>query len=339
MGTIGIVLISVAAVAAASAFVYGFFRRATRVSWAGAQIALLFGLTLLLDLIEPPAESDLYIWLVVGLFGVALAGEFLFDALLRKFLYGRLRPKQKGGAVVCGRIFGGLISVVNVAVFLAAVLGLALGVIDALPSPPELFTEVLESGVWRNFFAEHFYDLFFVAVCFLFVRAGLKLGVLRGIYYLLMFALTFAGAVGAYLLATQVGVFEGWGAALAGKFGSLSPATATVLGHGIIALAWFIVIFAVISVIGFLLHWIIRKLLNCAPLGIVASVLLGILFFAIFLAVTFALDYGVAYLAAQAGGDLEALGPYAEGAVAFFTSSPLSSAFYLYNPFLSLLGL
>lgn len=339
MGVISIILLVSACAGGGLAFVYGFFRRATRVSWAGVQILLLFCYTLILG--AAPGSDGSFFWLAVIFFAVVLAVVLGVGAFLRSFLYRRFRPGASGTSVLLGRLIGGLLSTLNILVMVGVLAGLVCGIVGALPEPPELFADVLGSSFWTGFFEGHFYDLFLVTACFLFVRAGFRLGVLKGLYYLLMFALTAGGFIGAYLLATQVGLFAGWSAGIAAGFSSLTPAAATVLGVGLMTLILFVVIFAVIMVIGFLLHWCIRKLLNCSPLGLVSAILMACLFFAVFLVITCAFNYGIAYLVREAAQQVEFLGEmaYAASIERFFTSSPFAAALYNFNPLRLLLGL
>lgn len=335
MGIIGIIVTVTACVGGAAAFVYGAFRRASRVSWAGLQILLLFCYTLAVGAVPVPEGGGAYFWLTVIFFGVVLALVLAAEHLLRSYL---LKRTPMGVKKALGRVFGGLLSALNILMLVAVLAGLMLGIVGALPTAPAAFEGALNSALWQGFFSKHFYDLLLAALCFLFVRAGTRLGVLRGIYYLLMFALTFGAALASLLLATKVGFFAGWGTGIAGGFSSLPPAAASALGTGITVIILFIVLFAAVMAIGALLHWGIRKLLNCRPLGAVSALLLGVLCFAVFFAFTCAFDYGIAYLAVSAGQLTEAVGPYVGGVASFLTSSPWSAAIYNFNPFLSLLG-
>ena len=147
-----------------------------------------------------------------------------------------------------------------------------------------------------------------------------------------MFALTFASFFGAILLATRVKVFAGWGTALAGKIKFVGPAAASVLGHGLFAFLFFAVLFAVVMLFGWLLHKGLRRMLDCRALGMISAILLFLIFLAVFLAVMCALYYGVYFLIARdAQPTVTLAAKYAER---LFTSSPLSAAFYNYNPLL-----
>lgn len=351
MGTIGIIFIATACGGSAVGFLYGVLRRASRVSWTGIQVLLLFCYSLIIGAAPVPADGSMYFWLVTVFFAVALMLVLIFGGIIRRQVLLKT-PTRK--SKIAGRLIGGLLSALNILVLVMTLAGLVFGIVAAFPEPPALFADVLGSAFWQNFLSRHFYDLFLISVCFIFVRAGLRLGVLRGIYYLLMIALTLGGAIAAYMLTTRVGLFIGWSAGLAAKFGNLAPEAASVLGGGIMTLILFVILFAVIAVIGALLHWGIRKLLNVQPVGIVSDVLLGVLFFAIFLVFTLLFNWGISYLALNAEGVISSLlgnfsadaagsaagviGPYMAEAGKFLSSSPLSAVFYTFNPLGALLA-
>ncbi len=336
MSVIEIVLIVAASVIGVAALVYGFFRKASRVSWIGWQVFLLFACTFLLDVIPMP-EGSLGFWLTAGAFVLLLGLDLLLGGLIRSLML-----KSNPGKHVrrLSRVSGALCSLLNIALLFAMFASLAFAVLGAMPTPPAALAPVLESAVWKNFLAKHALDLFLIAFCFVFTRAGLRLGVIRGIYYLLMYALTFGCFVGSILLATKVGFFANWGAALASCFTSLGPAAASVLGHGLFALLFFAVMFAVVMLLGWLLHKGLKKLIDVRPVGLISAILLFLLFLAVYLIFLCALYYGVAYLAGGMTQQFEFMGEFAFGKMleSLLTSSPLSAAFYLFNPLKLLLG-
>ena len=234
------------------------------------------------------------------------------------------------------RILGALCALVNAALLFGVLASLALSVCSVLPTVPDFLTPVYESSVWQEFLSKHIYDLFVITACFLLVRMGLRVGLVRALYYLLMLALSFASFFGAILLATRVDVFAGWGASLAEKMTFVTPAGASVLGHGVFALIFFAVLFAVVMVLGWLLHKGLRRALDCRTFGMISAIILFLIYLAVFLAFMCGLYYGVHMLITQNVN--ESITTIAEYVERLFTSSPLSAAFYNYNPALLILG-
>lgn len=333
MSTVGIIVISAASGIGVAAFIYGLIRKASRVSWTGWQVLVLFALTFLLDVIPMPAGRASF-WITAGAFLGLLGLDLLLGGLIRAQVMKCEHPNKH--MVRLSRVSGGVCALMNAALLFGVLISLALAVCFVLPSYPAFLSPVFASSVWRNFLSRHVYDLFIITVCFLFVRMGLRVGFVRALYYLLMLALTFVSFFGAILLATKVGVFAGWGAWLARKMTFVGPAAASVLGHGVFALLFFAVLFAAVLLLGWLLHKGLRRALDCRTFGMISSILLFLIFLAVFFAVMCGLYYGVYYLISREIQPTVTLA--AKYAARLFTSSPLSAAFYLYNPFLLFLG-
>ncbi len=332
MDVIGIVLIVAAAVVVASAFIYGLFRKSSRISWLGWQVFALFALTFLLDVVPLP-EGDLSFWITAGVFLAALALDLLIGGLIRARMMKCEHPNKH--LVRLSRFLGGLCAIVNVLLLAAVVVSVFLSVFYVTPFYPAFLADFYETILWVDILSPHLYDLFIITVCFLFVRAGLRVGFVRALYYLLMFALTFASVGGAILLCTKVSVFADWGAWLGEKMTFVPPAAGAVLGHGVFALLFFAVLFAVAMLLGWLLHKGLRRALDCRTFGMISAILLYIIFLVVFLAVMCGLYFAVYSLVGQNLSPL--LTSFAECAEQLFTSSRLSAAFYNYNPFLLLL--
>ncbi len=340
MSTIEIILISASAGVGGLSLLYGFFRKASRVSWVGWQVFALFALTFLFDVITPPEieEGGWYFWTVAGVFAGALGLDLMLGGIIRARMINCELPYKS--MVWWSRILGALCALMNAALLFSVIASFALAIFGVTPAYPEFLQPVYESSVWTDFLSKHIYDLFIITVCFLFVRAGLRIGFIHAVYYLLMAALTFASFFGAILLVTKVGFFANWGAALSAQFGSLPPTAASVLGYGLFALLFFAIFFAVVLVIGWFLHKGLRRALDSRTLGIISSVILFLIFLAVFFAAMCGLYYGVAYLVQTVTSQFEFMGEFAIGEMieGLFTSSPLSAAFYWYNPFLPILG-
>lgn len=335
MGIVEIILIVAASVIGVAAIVYGFFRRASRVSWIGWQVFLLFALTFLLDVIPVP-EGMLGFGVTVGVFVFALCADLLLGGIIRSCIMKCSNPPKY--AVWLSRVSGALCCLLNIALLFLSLASAAFAVIYVLPSYPAAFASFFGSALWQNFLSRHIYDLFIITLCFVFTRAGLRLGVVRGLYYLLMLALTFVSFFGAVALVVKVPVFESWGSALGGKFEGLGllPSAASFLGHGVFVLVFFIVMFAVSMLLGALAHWGLRRLISCRPLGLVSAILLFILFLVVFFGAMCGIYFGVHFLTVGQFAE-SAIGSAAQLAERLLTSSRLSAIFYYSNPLLLIL--
>lgn len=336
MGVVGIVLIVVACLSAVGSVIYGVFRKASRTSWIGWQVFLLFAFTFVLDAVPASKQGSAYFWLVLVFFLLLLGADIGLGEFIRDRVMKHEHPTKR--EVVFSRIFGAVCALMNIFLLFAVLGGLVFGILAALPSQPAALASFFGSGFWRNFLSRHAYDLFVIAVCFVFIRSGLRLGLIRGIYYLLMLSLTFGCFLSAFLIATK-GV-PGWGEGLGAKFTTLSPAAGAALGKGLIGFIFFALFFAAVMGLGALLHWGLKKLLDHRPVDLTSNIILCVLFAFVFFAMALAVNYGVAYLAAQTagGGAIGAAGGVLQRVEALFTSSPFSAALYRCNPFVALLG-
>ena len=85
MSTVEIILISAASGVGFAAILYGIFRKASRVSWLGWQVFILFALTFLLDVISLPEGMESF-WITAGVFLGALGLDLLLGGLIRMFV-------------------------------------------------------------------------------------------------------------------------------------------------------------------------------------------------------------------------------------------------------------
>ena len=311
MDVIGIVLIAAAAVVVASAFIYGLFRKSSRISWLGWQVFALFALTFLLDVVPLP-EGEISFLITAGVFLAALGLDLLIGGLIRARMMKCEHPNKH--MVRLSRFLGGLCAIVNVLLLAAVVVSVLLSVFYVTPVYPAFLKDFYETILWVDILSPHLYDL----------------------YYLLMLALTFASFFGAILLATKVSVFAGWGAWLGEKMTFVPPAGGSVLGHGVFAILFFAVLFAIALTLGWLIHKGLRRALDSRVFGMVSAILLFLIFLAVFFASMCGLYYSVRLLVTQNVNPL--VTSFAECAEQLFTSSRLSAAFYNYNPALLILG-
>ncbi len=333
---------SAAGVLVLLAALYGALRKFSRVTWIGIQLPVAFFLTLLLDLLPETGNEIADFSLQAGGLTLIVAAVLAAGGIGRNIIFSpRRRPAGKALRIL-NRVFGG------VAAVLALLCTVAVPGLFALAALETFGVFSVEIPVVETLIG-YAGDLFLVAALLLFMRAGFRLGLLRAIFYLLMFAMTFASFVGAVFFTWQVGFMQSFTGWLAGLFGFLHRAVASVLGFGIAALLVFAVFFAVTMLFGALLNFLIKKINSVRVIGFIDGTIVCILYTAVLLALVLGTYFGTALLAdgvlydALAGIDgLESL---ADGVTELFgtlgelfRSSPLCAKLYDTNPLIALFG-
>ena len=123
---LGIAIGSICAIAGA-AFGYGYWRKFTKVTYMGYQIALLFALTFALRFLPSVGSDTILYCIVVAAVFVAMLGVFGIFGLIRRRVT-KDDPATKRGEIGL-RVAGGFTAIVNIFVLLAVVVGTALAVL------------------------------------------------------------------------------------------------------------------------------------------------------------------------------------------------------------------
>lgn len=313
--------------------VYGVFRNFVRMAWTSWQILVIFALTLLLKFIPVPE----------GWQGFAVGAGFLFGAtalvLVAGYYVRRYMMLKKTSSNtffrVMNRVLGAITSVLNFAVLAAVVGGFAL----AAASP---FVEIgaLNNPAWEKYY-NYLADLVLVSLCVLFVRGGFRIGLARSVQTTIMIALTFGALFLAMYMTVEIGFMRGWvnaiGKSVAG--GGLNIVIATLIAYFIIVALCFLIFFAVIIVFGYFLNKLTRKYRSVRAVNFIDGVLLSVVFFAVFIALTCGWNYSVSMIASgdiskYFGGtvNVQASADFALALENLYTASPLSRILYLFNP-------
>lgn len=335
------IAIVAAGVLGVSAFIYGLIRKFSRVSWASWQILIIFACTLLIRFIPVPESGMTYFALVAAGLFVAIALVLAVGGLVRKAVTGVLQPG--GGFRFFDRLLGGLTALLNLAVLLATLGALALSVMYYCV-PIEALDVIFGNSLWVDYGAQYAFDLFIVAIFYFVTRAGYRIGVLRSVLTVIMFAFTFLAAAGAILLVIRVPFISSIASSFAGILTKLSDLTAKVLAYSLVALVCFIILFTIAAILGYLLNCLIRRIKAVRIFNFIDGVLLMVVFFAAIAAFAGAFDFAVMKLTVTLANSTSEAG-YIEPTLeilakveTLFTSSPLSEIFYLFNPFRLLFG-
>lgn len=315
-----------------ASIVYGVFRNFVRMAWTSWQILAIFALTLLLKFIPVPD----------GMVGFAVGAGYLFGATalvlvigfaVRRYMMGK-KTSSNAFFRVMNRVLGAVTSVLNF-VMLAAVLGgFGLAVSSAFVQ-----LEVLDHPVWAQY-CNYLADLMLVSLCLFFVRGGFRIGLARSIQTTIMLVLTFGALFLAMYMTVEIGFMRGWvnsiGSAIAGK--GLNIIIATLISYFIIVAACFLIFFAVIIVFGYFLNKLTRKFRSIPGIGYIDGIILSVVFFAVFIALTCGWNYVVSMLVS--GDFSKILGSSVTVTVSpdfaivlenLYTASPLSKILYELN--------
>lgn len=291
------IMIIIAAVAGAlllAAAVYGAFRKFTRLTWIGWQVAMQFGLILLFGMIPMPQNGALSCVLSLG--GAVLIAllPLLAEGGIRRLIFPDSAPsggQRKLVRAVFNRLFGAVTAVLAVCALILVVGAPVLCVAETFTGP------LLKTPVWTDLLSGMAADLLVCALLLVFIRAGSRLGFWKGLYALIMLLLTFGSFFGLYALLSATS----WGISLSRAIGgwfSLPLLPAGIIGRAILCIIGFLLIgillFLLSGVIG---RWV-RRMESHRVLDVIGKIAVGALFAAVLLAVVVAALYGLSVLEA-----------------------------------------
>ena len=346
MGILEIILIALGVVALISA-VYGALRRFSRITWIGWQLLAAFGIMVAFGQINLDGTGG-FVLSLVG-FTIAAAVPLILEYFGRKLLVTNRILQPRMGEMVFDRIFGAVTAILASVSFFLVVGGFGIALTESM-----MGKTLLDAAVWTDFFKNYALDFFTVALLLIVIRAGCRFGLLNGLRALLVFILLAGGFFGSFLLATRVGFGISFSQWIGGLFSGLPRMLGAMIGAVIVTFLFTLVCFAVVMVLNKLMDMGIRKLRGVTAVGIVDSLLTGVLFGAIFLALAVALYTGYSALSgfdlgsamsglldsvgvdADLGGVEEFFSDITDSLVAFVRSSPLSRMIYDTNPLAAL---
>ena len=252
--------------------VYGALRKFSRLTWIGWQILIAFGLDILVSFLPDGMNISVYILFFIVIVALPLVGEYF----LRKALVTDRVLKPGTGEKVFDRIFGAVTAIVGVLMFFIAIGGLGLGLADTFTEGP-----LLDAPIW-DFFSKYVLDLFLISLFMVVMRAGCRLGVLKGMYFFLIIALLFGAFFSMFLLFSQVG----WGLAfsnIVGGWFGYKGSLASIVGCVAVTGFFSLILFVGIMFLSKLLDWSIQKVNSHQVIELVDALLLGAVFTAVFL--------------------------------------------------------
>lgn len=317
--------------------IYGLVRKFTRLTWIGWELLIAFAL----DLALPKGMNfALSAFLLVLFSALPLVGEYF----LRRVLVTKRTEPLHGAANAFDHIGGMFTAIVGFLSFFLAVGGLVLSALGAFMPDAAFMASV------PAFVLDHALDFFLISVCLVTMRAGCRLGVLKGLNFLLTFLLVFGAFFGCLLLFSQVGWGRNFSTSVGGWFG-MHGSLATIVGCGTLTLFFTLILFIGIMFLSRFIDGSIRKANSHMAVAIPDALILGALFTVVFILVLVGIQavFGVmakgellaglvSNLPEEIGGSIgevsDTFAQFGQKLAAFAQSSPISCGLYLGNPFI-----
>ena len=333
MSTPAMIAVIVVSVLCALFLVLGVFRKFSRASWLGYQLAALFGVSLLLDLF--PATDGIWYPLIVG--GSFFGAEALLlgaGAIVRY----AIRARKEQAHIfwrVADRILGALTYLVNFAVALLICGMLAATVmLNILPSAPEFIAPLGELEIWQSY-GRYCADFLLIVFLKLAVKAGYKLGASKRAWVGLALVLTLAALLGSVVLVGKLSFLTALSDKIAGTVSQDHSVLSRIVGHAVTSLVVFVALFIVIVVLTLLFNLLVKYMQESAAFKVMNGMLLALLFYAVALAVALFAYYGLDKILGliQTQDIVSGTEGYILRLMDLFARAPFTSVFYGYNPF------
>ncbi len=345
--TMGII-IGALCVFALALILYGVFRKFSQMGWLPWQIVIIFFIMMVTKAIPTTLAPTLRLGVICAIFLIVTGLVLGAGEAIRYRMLAQVRPVNVV-LRIANRLLGAITGVLGLAVILGAVAGFALPVCQyAIPPARDILSSILfENPIYQSI-SGYLFDFFIIAFLVSTVNAGYHVGFGRGLLTILMCVFAIGSFVLAIYLAVGVPALRGMSTAFANAIhGNRSIAVA--VGYLISILIWFVLIFTVLSLFGWLIHLLIRRLRYIRPVGIIGGILMAIIFFALVVVIFCGFDALVSWMASgglrhvlegtEIGGlegIISTIEEYAGGIANAIASSPFSRAIYLGTPLTAL---
>lgn len=314
--------------------IYGGIRKFTRLTWIGWELLIAFGIDLVI-----PADLDFAVslLLLIALSALPLVGEYF----LRKALVTDQIVPAKGAKNFFDHFFGIFTALFGVIAFLAALGGLGVAAIGTFA--PDMTSDI------PDIVLEHGLDFFVIAVFMLTMRAGCRLGVMKGLNFLLTILLVFGSFFGCFLIFSQVSWGRSFSGMVGGWFGTEGMLRA-IVGCLSATMFFFLICFILIMILSKFIDRCIQKANSHPAVAIPDALIVGVLYAAVFVLILLGIQavFGMLadgdFLSSFIGdlglgsldvGDMDStLASFGQDLAKFAQSSPLSQGLYLNNPFI-----
>ncbi len=286
-------LIAAVCVLAAALIVYGAIRRFSRSSWTGFQIVVIFFVSVGISKINPFGSKIVYFGAIAGILFACIAAVAILGGILRWVF--RTRTKKPNWFFrVFNRILGSVNAIVNVAVPVVAIGGMALTVIYYCTSLPQgALSAVYGNRIWEAF-GKYAPDLLLIAFLTIAVKGGYKLGLLKSIWTVMMMILTVLALVGSVYIAIRMPGISSLSVKLSASFaGSMNAVLARILGYGIVSLVAFVVLIVVIVLLNLLINLGVREMDKIRVVRFFDGALFAVIVFAVSIALVSGTHFAV----------------------------------------------
>ncbi len=346
--TMGII-IAAACVFGVALILYGVFKKFNQMGWLPWQILVIFAVMLVTKFIPTTLEPTLRLGVICAIFLIVTALVIGAGEAIRHVMLVRVRPANLF-LRICNRLLGAVTGVLGLAVVLVAVAGFALPICQfAIPPARDILGPILfENAVYQSL-SQYLFDFFLIAFLVSTVHAGYRVGLGRGLLTLLMCVFALGALALAIYFAVAVPGLKNLSSEIGGAIRG-NRAVATLVGYLISILIWFTLIFTVLSLFGWLIHLLIRKIRYVRPFAVIGGIIMAIIFFVLVLVIFSGVGAVVSWMSSgglrkaiegTGVGGLESListiEQYARGIADAFTSSPFGAALYNGNAITGLL--
>ncbi len=332
MNLIVIIILSAAGGIGLISAVFGAVRKFTKTTWIGWQVLLIFGLVWAFSKIPSPqgAVGQFIVTLIASV--VIVAVPLLLEGLFRHLLL--KNPRVNNGPASLGarfadRFFGAISGMLAAVAFFCVVGGFALLMTEAFMGP------ITDIPIWNNFYAGYAADMMLLSLLLVVLRAGYRLGVLRGLYMLCMIVLSLGSFIGIFLFFKCTVAGMGASRTVGGWF-KLATIRADLIGGFVMTLISFLIFSVLLILLSRLIAKGVMKADKNGALSKTGAVIVGALFAIFFLALVMGIQYlfatlqgmGVTADGETAGQIGQMLAPAAERIVGVLRSSPVSQRLY-----------
>ncbi len=338
----GVIAISALAAVGGIAVLYGALKKFSRMGWMGWQIAVVFAFTLLLRFLPAFENKTLYFAVTAGACLLVAVLVLTVGAGVRSYMRSR-RVRAPLPLRILDRLLGAVTALFDWALLLVIFGGAALGLVwygtDLRGGVFDIIFSFTLGGVnvW-SVVSGYVYDLLLVSLFVIVVKGGYRLGLVKSLWVAAACLLTLAAFFGSLFIALRVP----FASALAVKIAGAVPGNALIggiIGYGAVTLICFVLISVVLTLLGVLVNFLVKKLDGVKPFRVIDGAILSVLLFAVTVAAVCAGNFGVYALTGLAEGEAgAAVAGMVQGLQDFVCSSPLSRVFYECNPVLLLAG-
>ncbi len=280
--TMGII-IAAACVFGVALILYGVFKKFNQMGWLPWQILVIFSAMLVTRALPQTMDPTARLGVACAIFIIVTALVIGAGDAIRHAMLIRVRPANLFFGV-CNRLLGAITGVLGLFVVVVAVAGLALPICEyAVPPVQEILGPIVFDTAAYQAVSPYLFDFFLVSFLVSAVHAGYRAGFARGLLTILMCVFAIISFVIAIVFAVAVPGLRNLSTGIGNSIPNRTIGMA--VGYLVATFIWFILIFTVFALLGWLIHLLIRKVRYVRPLGIVGGIIMAVVVFALVLVI------------------------------------------------------